>query len=92
MSETKQGRRSRDEWKRLVSRYERSGASRREFCRREGLNENTFRLWWGRLRSESPSAPPSPTPFVEVVPAASVESRWTIELELPGGATFRLRG
>jgi len=88
MAEKKRARRSREEWHRLVKRYEAGGLSPKEFCRREGLNENTFRLWRGRVRS----ADRGPAPFVEVVPAAAPEPSWSIELELPSGAKLRLRG
>ena len=88
MAEKKRGRRSRDEWRRLVERFEGAGLSQGEFCRREALNENTFRLWRSRVRSSKNV----PAPFVEVVPVPAAESPWTIELELPNGAKLRLRG
>ncbi len=81
-------RRTREEWHRLVERYKAGGLSPREFCRREGLNDNTFRLWRSRVRSTSTAT----GPFVEVVPVASPESPWSIELELPSGTKLRLRG
>ena len=88
MAEKKRARRSRDDWQRLVKRFESGGLSAKEFCRRESLNENTFRLWRGRVRSLAQG----PTPFVELVPAAAPEPAWSIELELPGGTKLRLRG
>ena len=88
MTDGKRIRRDASEWKRLVERYEAGGLSQREFCRREGLNENTFRSWRGRLQSQASSQ----VPFVEVVPASVPESPWLIELELPRGVTLRMRG
>lgn len=88
MTVKRRARRSREEWHRLVQRYEESGLSHAEFCRQEGLNVNTFRFWRSRTRAKDKGA----SPFVEVVPVPDPESPWTIELELPGGATFRLRG
>ena len=88
MAEKQRVRRSRDDWRRLVKQYEAGGLSPKEFCRREGLNENTFRLYRGRVRS----ADQGPAPFVELLPAAAPEPSWSIELDLPGGAKLRLRG
>lgn len=88
MARGKPARRTPEEWERLVQQYEASGMGPGEFCRREGLNENTFRLWRGRVRS----APRGASPFVEVVPVASAESPWAIEVELPSGTKLRLRG
>lgn len=91
MVKSKKVRRSRDEWRRLVARYECGELSPAEFCRREDLNPNTFRLWRGRVRS----ADNAPVPFVEVVPVSSppsVATPWLIELELPSGAKLRVRG
>jgi len=88
MTEKQRVRRSRDDWHRLVKRYEAGGLSAKEFCRREGLNRNTFRLWRGRVRSSASG----PAPFVELVPAGAPEPPWSIELELPSGAKLRLRG
>ena len=88
MAEEQRVRRSRNDWHRLVKRFEAGGSSAKEFCRREGLNENTFCLWRGRVRSLDQGA----APFVELVPAAAPEPSWSIELELPSGAKLRLRG
>jgi len=89
MSERTRVRRDRKQWQRLVERYESSGKSQAEFCRVEGLNENTFRLWRSRVRASSVNGS---APFTEVVPAPSPESGWSMELDLPGGTKLRLRG
>jgi len=84
-------RRRREEWQRLVKQFEGSGLSQKVFCRRHDLNETTFRLWRGRVRSPTPD----PVPFVELVPAGAAappEAPWSIELALPGGVTLRMRG
>ena len=91
MNKSKKVRRSRDEWRRLVERCECGELSPAEFCRREDLNPNTFRVWRSRVRSETNA----PVPFVEVVPTSApsaVATPWLIELELPSGAKLRVRG
>lgn len=88
MTKRKRSRRTPDEWRRLVKRFEAAGVSQKRFCAAEGLNETTFRLWRSRVRSERTEA----APFVEVVPVPASESPWAIELELPSGVKLRLRG
>ena len=55
-------RRSREEWQRIVSRFERSGLSENLFCEEQRLTRKTFRTWRQRLAEEG-GAPP---PFVEI--------------------------
>ena len=88
MAERKRVRRNAEEWRRMVEQHESGGLSQKEFCRREGLNENTFRLWRSRVGSSANGS----VPFVEVVPAPASESPWSIELELPSGTKLRMRG
>ena len=88
MTKSKRARRTRDDWHRLVKRFETSGLSQKEFCHHEAINENTFRLWRSRTRSAAPAR----VPFMEVVPVPAPASSWAIELELPSGVKLRLRG
>ena len=43
-------RRSAEEWRAIVSRFERSGQTSRQFCSAEQLAPSTFALWRRRLR------------------------------------------
>jgi hypothetical protein len=88
MTERKRARRTRDDWHRLVKRFDASGLSQKEFCHHEALNENTFRLWRSRLRAADPTV----VPFMELLPVPAPETPWTMELELPSGVKLRLRG
>jgi hypothetical protein len=83
-------RRSRSEWESIQCRFEESGLSQVEFCRREGLSLRNFNRWRQRLRGQ-----PDPSPFVELCAPSEGESeqtRWELEILLPGGARLHFRG
>lgn len=91
-------RRSQSQWREILTRYEVSGQSQRDFCRAEGLALATFLRWRRRLGSVSTARPvaeqsraqPAVDPFVEL--GMSSEGRgWSIELELPDGFVLRVR-
>ncbi len=93
-------------WRRTIRRQEKSGLGVRDFCRREGLKDWTFRWWRQELtrRDQQPaSAPPDepqgdPTEAVpaflpvRVVDLESVAPRTSaaIEIVLPSGSTVRV--
>ena len=94
MSDVKRAvvKRSPDEWRAIVSRFERSGQGCREFCMAEDLAPSTF-WWWRRKlgRTGSAAVTVDATVFVELAddrPAAPV---WDAELELGGGVVLRVR-
>lgn len=70
MSSTKHRiRRSAAEWSALVEACERSGLSRSEFAKREGLHRGTFAFWASRLapkQSSKRAASGSTPPFIPV--------------------------
>lgn len=55
-------RRSAEEWKRIISEWQRSGLSKREFARQADIHPGTLGWWQWRLRSE-----PALPEFLEVV-------------------------
>lgn len=57
-------RRSRDEWREIVGRWQRSGQSRSEFARAAGVNKNTLGWWSWKLRTEEDKPEPA---FLDVV-------------------------
>ena len=59
-------RRSAADWSALVEACERSGLSRREFAKREGLHRGTFGFWASRLAPKQSRKEP-----VETTPAPS---------------------
>ena len=95
---TKRGR----YWQRWLVKWERSGLTQAEFCRRHGLKGMNFGWWKGKLREPEESLGPilrrrggrSPAEFVELaVPVSSpVPSRcsWGYELVLPRGVVIRV--
>jgi hypothetical protein len=89
-------RRSRQEWKKIVDRFERSGLSENRFCKDHGLTRKTFRTWRKHFAEEGePIATPT---FVELAaPRSKPEGPpepsdgASFELCLPGGVTLRWR-
>ena len=65
-------------WRGLVSGWQSSGLSVREFCRQRSVAEASFYSWRGELqRRDARSAPSPPSAFVPVtvLPAGGVEVR-----------------
>jgi hypothetical protein len=78
-------RRSEKEWREIFARFTRSGFSRREFCRKEKINLNSFQRWSGRL------AMPRQSEFIDVTPDQESSSSWAVEVELADGTLVRVR-
>jgi len=71
-------RRSAAEWSALVEASERSGLSRREFAKREGLHQGTFGFWASRLAPRQRATRPATseaTPSFVPVRVRSAEKR-----------------
>jgi hypothetical protein len=80
-------RRSRADWVEIVGRFDESGLSIRDFCKREGLALSSFQRWQRRLETVTESA------FTEIVsPVASAADPWLVEIEFPSGVVLRIRG
>lgn len=77
-------RRSESEWRDIFARYARSGLSRRDFCRKEKINLNSFQRWSGRL------AVPAKSEFIDVTPVQKNTSLWAVEVELANGTIIRV--
>ena len=83
-------RRSADQWRAIIQRYESSDLSQREFCSQEGLTLTSFTRWLRRFRSDNHQPG-----FVELqseppLPAAESHADWTVVIDLPGGGRLRL--
>ena len=78
---------------RTVRRFQRSGLSRAEFARRQGLVLSTLDRWLGEAR-HAPQGPPA-VAFSEMrlasplLPGAA--SAWAVEIVSPKGLTVRWR-
>ena len=82
-------RRTQQQWSEILERFEASGLSSREFCRREQLVVSSLQRWRSRL-----SRVPAPQ-FLQLAPASNPtapSTNWALELELPDGMRLRLRG
>jgi hypothetical protein len=87
-------RRSRDQWRELLERFEQSSQSREEFCREQGVTVGHFNRQRRALsKAVSRSAVKAAKPlFLEVASQAGPEvEAWDIELELGAGVILRLR-
>ncbi len=83
-------RRTEDEWRGLVNRWQTSGQSVREFCRDQKIQASSLQRWRGRL-----AVSPGTTEFVSVTPPAVAKvstGSWSLELVLPNGCTLRFQG
>ena len=87
-------RRSEEEWRAVLERFDRSGLSISAFCRRSKLSRNSFGKWKRRLAPRGAGSSPA---FVEWVAPTSAESEdaeararaGEFELSLPGGVVLR---
>ena len=94
MSEEKRAivRRSPDEWRAILERFERSGQSHREFCLAEDLAPSTFSWWRRKLRRSGPNGVAvDGAVFVELAADRAESLTWDAELDLGGGMVLRLR-
>ena len=82
--------RSAEQWRAIIERYESSGQSQADFCRRERISLTSFCRWRRRFLGDDQSG------FVELLPASPPATAsagdWTLEIDLPGGGSLRLRG
>jgi hypothetical protein len=87
-------RRSREQWRELLERFEHSGQSREQFCREQGLTLSSFAHWrreLGKAGARRRAVASAPF-FLEVSPHASgAPGNWDVELELGAGMVLRLR-
>jgi hypothetical protein len=75
--------RSRADWERLVSDFERGGLSRKAFCEQASVSVSSFDYWRRKLAAKAPG-------FIEL-PTIERRVAWEIELDLGGGMALRLR-
>jgi hypothetical protein len=83
-------RRSSTEWKKIVSRQQKSGKSAREFCDSEGISLSSFTNWSRKLLMSGKSD--RSAQFVEVSTERASSPEWLVEVSLPNGCRLRLRG
>ena len=87
-------RRSRDQWRELLERFERSGQSREQFCHEQSLTLSSFDRWRRQLgKAAAPRRVIAGEPlFFELAPEAHASGgAWDVELQLGAGVFLRLR-
>jgi hypothetical protein len=91
-------------WRELLRRFDASGISVGEFCKRERLSKATFQRWRARLTAEASaltmaamserSGEQAPTSFIDLgslgATSAAVTARLDLKLDLGGGLTLHL--
>jgi len=83
-------RRTAKQWRAIIQRFDAGGLNQSAFCKRENLVLETFRRWRRHFLAEGHQ-----NGFIELRPAPSpqapTQDGWTIEIDLPGVGTLRLR-
>ncbi len=80
-------RRTKAEWRKIVSRYERSELAARDFCLKEDLKLSSFGTWHRKLSASS-----NTEAFVKVTPESQTSTSWELEVSLPNGCMLRFQG
>lgn len=87
-------RRNADEWQTLISQYEQSGLTRKQFCEKQSLALSTFDYWRHKLRQPEEEYGDESV-FVALTSGcgatATDELPWDIELQLGESLFLRLR-
>lgn len=90
---TRRTRRSEQQWRAVMARFDRSGLGAQDFCTREDIALSTFWNWRSRLGRRAAEVKPAPlatSPFVELVGERSGRE-FDIELDLGRGVVLRMR-
>ena len=89
---------TREHWRRIIRRQQRSSLSVARFCREQHVPQSSFFAWKRLLATESPAPATGASPFVLVQSAAdapatgaSCADTRAIELRLPKGRHLLLR-
>ncbi len=91
-SKKRRPRRSAEQWRTILARFEQGDLSFKDFCRQEDIPRDTFQRWRNRFLGKSNSPVPG---FLELHPPMIESSPgthpWSLELDLPGGGHLRIR-
>ena len=83
-------RTSREQRRRLLAEFERSGMSATRFAQRTGLKYSTLAGWVQRYRRTKRPGRRSPVRLLEAL-VASAPSSASLQVQLPGGARLEIR-
>jgi hypothetical protein len=79
--------RSAAEWHAILERYEQSGLTTAAFCAREGIAFNSFKKRYYHHKQAM-----RPATFVELRSPLAATPGWELEVTLPNGMRFHVRG
>ncbi len=84
----RQTKRTEAEWKAIFTKFNKSGLTIKDFCRRENLVQSTFKRWQQNLGEKTPAR------FVDLSPTAKSAdtSSWEFAVTLPNGVQLQFRG
>ncbi len=91
-------RRSAAEWRGIISDYQMSGLTQREYCHHRGVAYSSFTTWLLKLQkldSALPADKPQPPLFVEMTAESPslkpTTDGWDVELAFANGCVLRLK-
>jgi hypothetical protein len=77
-------------WDELLAHYENSGLTQSEYCRREGVNKNTFVAKLMQRRRNASKGQTRAGKFIEAhIPTHMMGAVYSMELQFPGGVIVR---
>jgi hypothetical protein len=79
--------RSAAEWRTILERYEQSGLATAAFCAQEGIAFNSFKKRYYHHKRAT-----RPVTFVELSASPAGTPSWELEVTLPNGIRFHVRG
>lgn len=80
-------RRTREEWREILTQWEKSGLGVGEFCRKQEIQLSSFQRWQQKLNGSS-----GKDAFVALTPAPQPASLWSLEVTLPNGGKLHFQG
>jgi hypothetical protein len=86
---TRRVRRSREDWRRLISEQAQSGLTQSAFCEANGLSVASLQYWKRKVADDVETVPSAP--WVDLGTLAATSPGWDIELQLGDGICLRLR-
>jgi hypothetical protein len=78
--------RSELEWRKILSRFQSSGLSIKEYCDQEQLLASSHRRWQRKLTPKSKPA------FIPITKTTSTSPAWSMTVSLPNGCQLRFEG
>ena len=91
MSNPRRIRRSAEQWREIINRFQHSPLNAPNFCSEQGIGYASFIKWNRRLESDGVAAEKL-AEFVELTPPtpSAPQTQWDIELDLAPGIQLRI--